>query len=151
MRALGIAIWLVTPEKKVLLQQKISEKYGRKIIYYQPFKNWVKSNEFVKDAIIQTIREGFGERFADSYRFPQLHGIKRINFGIVGKGTATRYHFIGQATYQQLDFINPEIEVRFVGKEDLSKIKKLDDFNKDSKKDIILFEEDYEILLKILK
>ena len=148
MRPLGIAIWFVTPNREVLLQQKISEKWGRKIIYYQPIEGWVNPKERVIDKIRSLIREEFGEAFVLRSPTIRLTQIRKINFTILSKGAATRYHFLGQIAYQQLD-IDPKSEIRFVGIEDLPRIKKLGDSNKDLTKNIVLFKEDYEILLEI--
>lgn len=150
MRPLGIAIWLITPEKKVLLQQKRLEKSREEITYYQPIEGWVGSNERVEERKRSLIKEEFGEAFVHQYPTRQLTEIRKINFPIIGTGMAIRHHFLGPLTAQQLAIISSFEKFRLVGKKDLPKIKKLSETDKDPKEDIALFKENWEILLDIL-
>ncbi len=146
MRLLGIAIWLVTSDRKVLLQQK--NLRNTRIEIFQPIEGWVGSSELTDDRKKSLISEEFGEAFGRQYSIRQLTEIRKVPFLVIGQGMATRHHFLGQITDQQLAVI-PSEKFRLVGKEDLPKIKKLSENNKDPKKDIVLFKQDYEILLGI--
>jgi len=152
LRPLGVAIWFVTLEQKVLLQQKRVGKYGIEI--FQPIEAWVGTDERVEDRVKQLPKEEFGEIFVTQYLFGQFSRIKTTRFPILGQGMATRHHFLCPILFpitdQQLSVISSSGKFRLVGKEDLPKIKKLSDRQKDLKEDIVLFKEDCEILLKIL-
>lgn len=148
MGPLGIALWLVTPEQKVLLQPKRFEKFGIEI--FQPIEAWVGSNERVEDKIKRLIQEELGETFAAQCSFRRFSPIKKNVFPIVGEGMATRYHFLYPITDQQSAIISASGKFRLIGKEDLSKLKALNDRQKDPKENIVLFKENQEILLGIL-
>lgn len=144
---MGIAIWIINQEGKVLLQKERFEK--TRIEIFQPIEAWVDSKEMVKDKIRRALEEELGKNFVAKYSFRQLSQIKKISFPIIGVGMATRYHFRYIITEQQSAIISSR-KFRFIGKEDLPKIKKLSEQQKDPKEDIVLFKENQEILLGIL-
>lgn len=141
---LGIAIWISFPNGEVLLKQNIYQGKKQNICYYQPIKGWVANRESVKEAIRRLMQENIEVNFESL----KLHfkEIKREYFSIIGKGLAVRYHFLVQLPFE----INIKTNtVRLIGFQDLPKIKKMSQKRKDLEKDIIVFDEDYQVLLEI--
>jgi hypothetical protein len=139
---LGIAIWIRFPNEEVLLQQKIFQKGKIKIIYFEPLKGWVGTNEFTEEALKRLIKENVGFYGKMKLSFRQ---IKREFFGIPGKGTAVRYHFLVDFPYE----VDLKENVQLIGREDLKKIKRMSEKGKNFQRDIILFDNDYKVLFKI--
>jgi len=145
----SIAVWLITEDQKVLLKKtkkRNAQKCGKYNIY-QPFKGWLGITESLRGRIHRLMGEEFGKSLTEQYPYgryyEKLSLIREVNFSLP-KGAARCYHFLGRITNEQLlEFVDPE-KVRLVGREDLSKIKKLG--MKSENDDIVLFGEDYEIL-----
>jgi hypothetical protein len=149
---LGIAIWLVTEDNRVLLQKKEPKGINKSVEnLFQPIEGWVKSGESNLGGCVRLTKEELGEEFANKYPCSQLSQIKETKFPLRSRGEGTRCHFLGRLTPQQLKLItsSEKSEIKFVGKEDLSKIKKRGTISEDD--DIILFEDDYEILHWLLE
>jgi len=141
---LGIAIWIRFPNKEVLLQQRIFQRGEFKIIYFEPLKEWVKNKEFVEDALKRIIKENI--EFYGKIKL-SFHQIEKEFFDIPGKGSAVRYHFLVDFPYE----VDLKEDMRLIERRDLRKIKKMSEKGKNFEKDIILFDNDYKILLKILE
>jgi hypothetical protein len=139
---LGIAVW-VKFGNEVLLQQKILQRGEVKIVYFEPFKGWLKNKEFVKDALRRIMKENI--EFCTDTRL-HFREIVREIFGIPGKGTAVRYHFVVEVPYN-VNILREN--VRLIGEKDLEKVKKMNEKGKNFQKDIILFDNDYNVLLQI--
>lgn len=146
----GIAFWLITRDKQVLLQRK---KESRWPSLYQPIvKGQVRSNEMTTDAVIRNTREELGQGFTNRYPFHQLSKIGETRYLIEGK-EAVRHHFLGLMTNQQLSLINSPLGglfLTFIDREKLPEIKRFSDSTNPTKF-IVLFDEDYKILHEILQ
>ena len=133
MTFLGIAVWLITSDKKVLLQLK----NWRGKTFLEPIKGWVRRDEATNDRIRKQMEEALGCNFAKNFPFFQLSQIAKIEFSIKGKGSGVRYHFFGSITPEKLSLI-PIQNFKLIGKSDLSS------------RDFYLFDEDHRILSEIL-
>jgi hypothetical protein len=137
---IGIALWVKFLNGEVLLKQNIYQSKKGNIIYYEPIKEWVKSKEGFEEAIKRIIKENF--QFNQNIRL-HFEEIKRKYFGISNKGSAVRYHLQVALPWE----IDIKVKaVRLIGFQDLLKIKKM---SKKGSGEIIMFDEDYQILLKL--
>lgn len=144
MSSKGIAVWFLTPDGRALLKQRQSEQYGAVIT--EPLKTWKKSYESIEGAIVRVVREEIPQLLPA--RPQRLHFSKITDEPVPEeniKGGAVRLHYCCQLS---LPLLAQESIILF-GKEDLPRIRKLTDKDK-KQRDLVFFEEDHDILLKLL-
>lgn len=155
----GIAIWFVTftnREQRVLLHQATEEKakkYGEDNLY-QPVQGWLAPSDSFEGANRRAIRRVCGEEFfkelVEQYPCCELSCIRKEKFSLPSGEPAVRFHYLAIITAEQLALI-PTLKasrIRYVSKEDLSKLKRLG--YPSGKGDIVLYPEHHEILCSLL-
>ena len=143
-----IVLWvIITSDEKssgeILLLQDIWRKENKKILFYRPLRGWVRKNERVIQGVIRVLREHI---FTLSTSKIKIKFLGKILKEIKGIGKVNECHYLIEIDYPFN--IIAHSEIRFVGSLDLLRVQKVKWNNLPNR--ILLFEEDYQMLTKLL-
>ena len=139
-----VVLWVITTSDakssgEILLLQDIWRKENKKILFYRPLRGWVRKNERVIQGVRRILREHIVAQRTE------INFLGKKEKGIDGIGRISECHYLIKIQYP-FEIISKS-EIRLVSSADLPKIKKVSFKNLDQ---ILLFEEDYNILIKLL-
>jgi len=143
--ALAIAIWFVTKEGKVLLKRESSLRWGE---IYSPIEGYARISESILGMVKRNLEEQLGDKLTGRFH---LQKIDEKRFFTEKGGPVLRYHFLCSVLDQQLSFASHSKEFLLVGKEDLPRIKRIDDSTIVPENDIVLHKDPHDVFCKILE
>jgi 8-oxo-dGTP pyrophosphatase MutT (NUDIX family) len=148
----SVAVWLINPATGKVLLQKRNESESRPFVCQPTWNGKFESGEDTMTALKREAEEELGSVFYTTFDFTKLVLFGSDEYSFDGKNF-TSYNFWGTITNEQLKSVvlHESAEPQFiaVGVEDLPKVKSNDDKTADPKKDVVLFEDQYQALKKL--
>lgn len=143
----AVALWFVTPDQKVLLQKKYFTKY--RMIIHQPPKTSKNDYESKEGAIARLLKKELEKIFPDRSSHLRFSLIKSEPFSTDNRRQVIRHHLRCQLPFQPFVAF-PEEDLIFVDKKDTLIIKKISDNDKDTERNLVMFDFDQQVLFEIL-
>lgn len=154
----SVAVWLILKDgsnaRKILLQKRLDtgrQSYPK--ICQPTWNEKLEEGEVLIDAIKRGAKEELGETFYNSFDFANLTQFGFDTFYFEGKKFIS-YNFVGNISEDQVKKVKMHAEAIpdfiFIGKEDLDFIKSQEDKFADTQKNIVLFKDQYNFLVKFL-
>jgi len=154
-----VAVWLIVKDGlqagKIALQKRLAFNDQPNSGICQPTWNGkLEDSESLLDAIKREAKEELGESFYNSFDFSKLTQFGFDSFNFKGEKFIS-YNFIGNITEDQIKKIIMHQQALpdfiFISKEDLNKVKSKNDASANTKKDVVLFDDQYHFLVKFLE
>jgi len=133
----------VTEEKRVLLKQELSKRWGK---IHKPIEGWLKPSESIEGGLKRIIKEQLGEEPMGRLHLQEIY----CTSFFIKREPAKRRHLLCSVTSQQLSIDPLPNEFKFIGKKDLFQIKQIGN-STITENDMVLFKDPYTVLDKILK